>query len=176
MNTLKKTEPNRLEQSTEALANFTKNGYKVPKEIREDEAHLNHILVLNSAPQKDLSFKVTAKLVKVNDESLEVMKTQFTKFGTVVILHDAKQYKAELAELEAKAKADKRAEEEANNLKIEEAKKEAELAENAKDEEIATLKAELAKAKKDLAPANKKEEAKKEAEGDGSDKKPSGKG
>ena len=171
MNTLKKTETNRLQQSTEALANFTKNGFEVPKEIREDEAHLNHILVLNSAPQKDLSFKITSKLVKVNDESLEVMKSQFTKFGTVVILHDAKEYKAELAKAQEKAKAEAKLEEDAK-------KEEAKLADKTKDDKIAELEAKLAEAKKVTQPAKKAEDAKKEevAEGDGSEKKPSGKG
>lgn len=149
-----------MTKATEALKKFK---YDVPNEIREDEAHLNHIIVAQATPNvKTMEFDTVAKLVKLNDESLAVVKTQLPKHGVVVILHDGKQYRADKSksdqEVKERAKAEKEAEDEAKAKA--EKEKQSEL--EAKDKEIAELKKLLAvKPKAEEAKAENTEEAKK---------------
>lgn len=120
-----------------------------------------------------MEFDTVAKLVKLNDESLAVVKSQLPKHGIVVVLHDGKQFKADKlkADNEAKAQA------QADAKEKEEAKAEAE---KTKDDELKKQAEEIEELKKQLASKpkveNVKEEAKAEAGAEETPKKANGKG
>lgn len=92
MSTEKLIQPNRLNKAKEALAEH--KGLEVPKEIRQDEAHLTHLLMVKSSPNfKTFEFEHTIKHVKVNTDALNAAKDAFMQTeGTVVILHDGEKY------------------------------------------------------------------------------------
>ena len=151
---------NNFKKAEEVLAKF--KGYTVPSEVAEKEAHLTHLIIIKSAPNtQTMEFEHTAKIVKLNDESLEATKSQFKTLGAneIVVLHDGKQYRKDKAE-----EAKKLEEQKAEDAKAEEAKKAEEL--KAKDDRIAELEAQLAKAPKadakDTKDAKKAEDAKAE--------------
>ena len=173
MNTLAKTTPNQLTKATEALKKFK---YDVPTEIREDEAHLNHVIVAQATPNaKTMEFDTVAQLVMLNDESLAVVKSQLPKYGAVVMLHDGKQYKEEKAqadkEAKEKAEADKKAEDEAKKQaeddKEKQLKAKADEIENLKKQLASKAKAETPKAEAPKVEEGKAEEAPKKANGKG---------
>ncbi|AHK11376.1 hypothetical protein F132_30 [Flavobacterium sp. phage 1/32] len=153
------TKANNHKKAEAVLAKF--KGYTVPSEVEEKEAHLTHLIIIKSAPNtQTMEFEHTAKIVKLNDESLEATKSQFKTLGAneIVILHDGKEYRKNKAE-DAKKEQEAKAEE----AKAEEAKKADEA--KAKDDRIAELEALLAKspkAKADEAKDAKKEEPKTE--------------
>lgn len=161
-----------MEKATEALKQF--KNYEVPKEIREDEAHLNHIIIAQAIPNpKKMEYDTVAKLVKLNDESLAVVKPQLPKYGVIVILHDAKKYKADKLKADneavAKAKAEQEAQEQLVADQQAKAKADADAELKAKDDKIAELEKQL-KAKADTkveAKADAKEDATKTGNGKG---------
>lgn len=160
------TKANNFKKAEEVLKKF--KGYETPEEVREDEAHLTHLIFMRSvANTQTMEFEHTAQLVKLNEESLEATKNQFKTLGAneIVTLHDGKEYQKKKRETDAKE-----AEEAKEAKKAEEAKKEEEA--KAKDNRIAELEAQLAK--KESKP--KAEEVKGEEAKADEAKKQSGKG
>lgn len=98
MNT-KSVQPNQLNKAKKALSKLKDYDVETafPHEIREDEAHLTHLIMVKSAPNmKTMEFEHNTKIVKLHDEALAVAKDNFLKTEqNVEILHDGKKYREE---------------------------------------------------------------------------------
>jgi hypothetical protein len=66
----------------------------VPEEIREDEAHLTHIMTVKTSPNmRTMEFEHVTKIHKLNDQAFAAIKEQIrTGEETIVFLHDGNEY------------------------------------------------------------------------------------
>lgn len=99
MNTKKMITPNNYEaakKTLKALKDFNVEN-DLPEEIREDEAHLTHLLTVRSSPNmKTFEFEHNTKIIKLTEQALATTKALIGRdASTLVVLHDGSEYTAE---------------------------------------------------------------------------------
>lgn len=149
--------PNNLKQAEKALHKV--ESYEVPTEIRADEAHLTHLIMVKSVPNmKTLEFNHTVKIVKLTEEALAATKDHYSRMGqtALVELHNGRKWKNEGGGATSEEKAPEApAQDTTSKQTIEDLKKELEeeRQKNAKlAEDAEKAKADAAEALKNKAP------------------------